>query len=227
MKRVLLFSFLLFKSIVFGQDLGTWNIINFKFELNEKWTFFEESQIRSLKFYDHFHYYENKIGVEYKLHPEFKLAIAIGDYDTYSSGGNFVNPKNNDEFRIWPQLLFTHSIGKIKLEQRYRAEMRFTLNGYRNRFRYKLGVSYPFGNTKSIKERFELGFSNELFFTDRPPYFERNRLQFFFTAKLNRHITLMTGYLHQFDYQINDETGKDFLQLGVSYRFKKPKKKVE
>jgi hypothetical protein len=26
--------------------------------------------------------------------------------------------------------------------------------------------------------------------------------------------TLQIGYLHQFDYKINDETGKDFLQIG-------------
>jgi hypothetical protein len=26
--------------------------------------------------------------------------------------------------------------------------------------------------------------------------------------------TLQVGYLHQFDYKINDETGRDFLQIG-------------
>lgn len=206
---------------VWAQDLGTWNILNIKYSLNDKWSLFGESQIRSLKFYNHFHYYENKLGVEYKIHPEFRLALAFGDYDTYASGGTFVNPKNNDEFRIWPQLLFVHKVGKIKLEQRYRAELRFTLNGYRNRFRYKVGVSYPFGKSEKLKDRFEIGASNEIFFTDKAPYFERNRLQFFFNMKLNESVSTMVGYLHQFDYQINDETGRDFLQLGLSFRLKR------
>jgi hypothetical protein len=222
MKNILvLICLFCIKGSIFAQDLGTWNILNIKYGLNEKWTLFGESQIRSLKFYDHFHYYENKMGIEYKIHPEFRLAIAIGDYDTYASGGTFVNPKNNDEFRIWPQLLFTHKVGKIKLEQRYRAEMRFTLNGYRNRFRYKVGISYPFGKSEKVKDRFEIGISNELFFTDKAAYFERNRLQFFFNLKLNESVSTMLGYLHQFDYQINDETGRDFLQLGLSFRLKR------
>jgi hypothetical protein len=222
MKRLIFLVFFLASQVgLKAQDLGTWNILNIKYGLNEKWTLFGESQIRSLKFYDHFHYYENKVGIEYKIHPEFKLALAVGDYDTYASGGTFENPKNNDEFRIWPQLLFTHKVAKIKLEQRYRAEMRFTLNGYRNRFRYKVGVSYPFGKSEKLKDRFEIGASNEIFFTDRAPYFERNRLQFFFNVKINESVSTMIGYLHQFDYQINDETGRDFLQLGLSFRLKR------
>lgn len=206
-----------------SQDLGTWNILNIKYSLNEKWSLFGESQIRSLKFYNHFHYYENKVGVEYKMHREFKFALAMGDYDTYAQGDNFANPKNNDEFRIWAQLLYTHKVDRIKVEQRFRSEMRFTLNGYRNRFRYKLGVSYPFGKSEKIKDRFEVGLSNEIFFTDNVPYFERNRLQAFFMLKYNENFSFMTGYLHQFDYQINDETGRDFLQLGIYIRLKRNK----
>jgi hypothetical protein len=32
--------------------------------------------------------------------------------------------------------------------------------------------------------------------------------------KPSKATTLQIGYLHQFDYKINDETGRDFLQLG-------------
>jgi hypothetical protein len=30
----------------------------------------------------------------------------------------------------------------------------------------------------------------------------------------------MLGYLHQFDYKINDETGRDFLQIGCYFDLK-------
>ncbi len=53
-----------------------------------------------------------------------------------------------------------------------------------------------------------------MFFTDREPYFERNRMLVAFNYKLSRSKTLQVGYLHQFDYKINDETGRDFLQIG-------------
>ncbi|MBL0019967.1 MAG: hypothetical protein IPP17_26950 [Bacteroidetes bacterium] len=32
--------------------------------------------------------------------------------------------------------------------------------------------------------------------------------------KPSKATTLQLGYLHQFDYKINDETGRDFLQVG-------------
>ncbi len=53
-----------------------------------------------------------------------------------------------------------------------------------------------------------------MFFTDKEPYFERNRLLLAFNYKPNKATTLQLGYLHQFDYKINDETGRDFLQVG-------------
>ena len=116
------------------QGLGSWNIFNIKYTHSEKLSFFGEAQLRSLKFYSNFHYYEYKGGVNFKAHKNLKLTIGAGSYQTFNEGGNFVLPKNNDEFRLWPQVVLFQSAGKLKIEQRYRAEFRFTSNGYRNRF---------------------------------------------------------------------------------------------
>lgn len=121
-------------------DLGSWNILNLKYNVNDNWSVFGEAQLRSLKFYDNFHYYEYKGGVNYKVHKNATLSLGAGSYQTYKEGGNFVLPKNNDEFRVWPQIILFQSLGKLKIEQRYRAEFRFTSSGYRNRFRYRLGL---------------------------------------------------------------------------------------
>ncbi len=48
-------------------DIGSWNTTNFNFKINNKWQVFAESQLRSLKFYDDFHYYEFKGGATYKI----------------------------------------------------------------------------------------------------------------------------------------------------------------
>ena len=217
--KKLLFTTLFFFITHFGfaqkNSLGTWNIVNLKYTINEKWSFFGEAQIRSLNFYSQFHYHEYKAGVNYRAHPNVLLTLAAGDYDTYKEGGNFKSPKNNDEFRIWPQITFTQLIKRFKIEQRYRAEFRFTKNGYRNRYRYRAGISYPFGNNKNGYKPFLINASNEIFFTGKEPYFERNRLLVSVAYKLNKQIAIQTGYLHQFDYKINDETGRDFLQLGL------------
>lgn len=215
-------------SNIFAQnfDLGSWNIVNLKYNINNKWSVFGEAQLRSLKFYNDFHYYEYKGGVNYKAHKNLTLSLATGSYQTYKEGGDFVLPKNNDEFRIWPQILLSQAIGELKIEQRYRAELRFTSNGYRNRFRYRLGVSYPFGKENNNYKPFQVSASNELFFTTKEPYFERNRLLFAFNYKPTKATALQLGYLHQFDYKINDETGRDFLVIGYFIEiFRKQAKK--
>lgn len=203
-------------NIVLAQnfDLGSWNILNIKYNQNEKWSFFGEAQLRSLKFYNNFHYYEYKGGINLKVHKNVKLTLGAGSYQTYNEGGNFVLPKNNNEFRLWPQAVLFQSLGNFKIEQRYRSELRFTSNGYRNRFRYRLGVSYPFGKEQDNYKPFQISASNELFFTNTEPYFERNRMLVTLNYKPSKATTLQIGYLLQFDYKINDETGRDFLQLG-------------
>jgi hypothetical protein len=198
-------------------DVGSWSILNLKYNLDKKLSFFGETQLRSLKFYSNFHYYEYKGGLDYKVHKNVKLTLGAGSYQTYKEGGDFVLPKNNAEFRIWPQLILFQSIGKLKIEQRYRAELRFTSNGYRNRFRYRIGTSYLFGKERNEYKPFQISVSDEIFFTDKEPYFERNRLLFAFNYKLSKATTLQFGYLHQFDNKINDETGRDFLVLGFYY----------
>lgn len=210
---------LLIASSLHGQsfDLGSWNILNIKYNIDQSWSAFGESQLRSLKFYDNFHYYEYKGGINYKAHKNITLTMGLGSYQTYKEGGDFVLPKNNDEFRLWPQLTLSQSIGRMKIEQRYRSELRFTSNGYRNRFRYRLGLSYPFGNERNGFQPFQISASNELFFTDKEPYFERNRIQLGLTYKVTKYISLQIGYLHQFDYKINDETGRDFLVTGFYF----------
>lgn len=214
------FVFLLFNPTnIFAQknDLGTWNILNVKYNIDKKWSVFGEAQIRSLKFYNNFHYYEYKGGATYKVHKNVAATLAAGSYQTYREGGNFKNPKNNNEFRLWPQIVLLQSVGVLKIEQRYRAEFRFTSNGYRNRFRYRLGLQYPFGKSKNDSKPFQININNEIFFTDKEPYFERNRLSLSLNYKTSPTTTFQMGYLHQFDYKINDETGRDFLQLGVYF----------
>ncbi len=217
--KYLVWLFILMPFTGTGQtfDLGTWNILNLKYTLDDKWSVFGEAQLRSLKFYDNFHYYEYKGGLNYQVLKNVNLTLGAGSYQTYKEGGDFVLPKNNDEFRLWPQIILSQSIGKLKVEQRYRAEFRFTSNGYRNRFRYRLGLSYPFGKEKNEYKPFQINISNELFFTDKEPYFERNRIQMTLNYKTTKSSTIQLGYLHQFDYKINDKTGRDFLVVGFYY----------
>lgn len=209
--------------LCFGQTpgLGSWNIVNLKWNASKRISFFGEAQLRSLKFYDHFHYYEFKGGASYQLMSQLNVSLGVGSYQTYREGGDFVLPKNNDELRIWPQIVLSQSVGPFKIEQRYRLEMRYTSSGYRNRYRYRLGLSLPFGNDRKGYKPYNLQLSNELFFTNQDPYFERNRVLGAMGYKVSNQLLIQLGYIHQFDFRINDEIGRDFLVMGIFYELKR------
>jgi len=196
-------------------EIGSWNIINVKMNINKQWSFFVEPQLRSLSFYNQYHYYEIKGGITYNLHSNFSITTGTGSYNTYSEGGNFKLPYQQKEIRTWLQLIMKQQVARVKFEHRYRAEQRFTNNGFRNRFRYRLNTVVPLNNKKLIPKTFYTSVWNEIFFTDKAPYFERNRFFVGGGYELSEAVAIQTGYVHQFDYKINDETGRNFFQISL------------
>ena len=80
-------------------------------------------------------------------------------------------------------------------------------------------MSCPFGKEINKVKPFQISASNEFFFTDNEPYFERSRILLAVNCGPSKISTIQLGYLHQFDYKINDETGRDFFQIGYFIEF--------
>ncbi|HRE37524.1 MAG TPA: DUF2490 domain-containing protein [Chitinophagaceae bacterium] len=219
MRHTFFFIMLLYIQPIMAQ-MGSWNIVNAKLDLTQKWNLFGELQLRSLKYYNDFHYYEVKGGASYAISKGTSVSAGFGIFDTYSPGGNFKTPMVNDEWRTWIQVSLTQYEKRLKLEHRYRAEQRWTSNGFRNRFRYRINTALPLNNKKIEPGTYYLTASNELFFTNRAPYFERTRIFIGGGYEFSHLFTLQAGYLHQFDYRINDETGKDFFQISLLFELK-------
>lgn len=196
-------------------NLGTWNILNLRWQYNPRWNFFAEGQLRSLSFYNEFHYYEYKAGVNYQLDKNFIIGAGLGNYRTHPEGGDFVRPKLNDEIRSWLQITMLQYLRILKFEHRYRIEQRWTLQGYRNRFRYRLQLNIPLNKNRIEPGTVYLSVWNELFGTDTAPYFERNRFFLGGGYELNKHVAFQAGWVNQLDYKINDEIGRNFMQIGV------------
>ncbi len=208
-------------------QLGSWNIVNIKANLSSRWGLFAEAQLRSLRFYNHFHYYEYKAGASYNINKYFSVLGGFGWYDTYAEGGNFKTPMVNDEFRTWLQVSMKQHLDRIKFEHRYRAEQRWTINGFRNRFRYRLQAVVPLNNKTLEKGTVYAIAWNEVFFTDKAPYFERNRFLVGCGFELNDNLAIQTGFLKQFDYRLTDETGRNFFQIAFLHELALRKKKQE
>lgn len=206
--------------ISYGQSnvIGSWNILNLRYSISDSLTFFGEAQLRSLGFYNDFHYHEWKVGALYQIEKNCNVGFGFGKYDTYQSGGDFITPKRSDEWRLWPQIILKQKIYKLGIDHRYRAELRWFPNDFRFRARYRLSVNYKFQVFKGL-EPIKLEAGTEIFFGNKSPYFERNRVNVSSTIPLNKSLSVYLGYLHQFDYQINDETGRDFIQAGFFFKF--------
>ena len=204
--------------------MGSWNVTNINAKINDKWSVFAEAQLRSLSFYNQFHYYEYKGGVSFKITKNFSATTGVGSYNTYSENGNFEMPIQNQEVRTWIQINMKNPVEFVTFEHRYRAEQRFTSNGYKNRFRYRIAATVPLNNKKIEPKTLYLLAWDELFFTDKEPYFERNRLFIGSGYEFSENFAFQLGYIYQFDYKINDETGRDFLNLSLLYNFKLRKK---
>ncbi len=218
MKKTLIILFLLSIISVSAQnEFGSWNVLNFNFKLNHKWNVFAESQLRSLAFFDDFHYYEYKIGGTVKLTDNFGLTSGIGSYNTFAEGGNFVRPMQNKEIRTWFQFQIKTNINRIMFENRFRMEQRFSVNGYKNRYRLRLAATVPLNSQKIQPKTVSTILWNEIFFTNNEPYFERNRFFCGLGYEISREIAIQTGYVYQFDYKINDETGRKFFNLALLY----------
>jgi len=159
MKLLLTILVLLTVQFSFAQNdkLGTWNIVNFKYNADQKWSVWAESQTRSQLFFNHFFYYEIKGGIGYSINKNFSFLFGTGRYATYSNDGNFKKPFANEEFRLWQQITMNQYLDRLKFEHRYRIEQRWLSNGgYRNRFRYRLNVVLPLKNKRLDPKTFYL-----------------------------------------------------------------------
>lgn len=216
MKKYLPLLLCLASSVAFSQEshTGAWNVISTRLTLSDKWSLFNELQFRSHSFYNDHYYYEIKGGVSYSLNKNFSFLLGTGKYMTYTTGGNFTKPITANEYRVWEQLTMNQYLERLKFEHRYRVEQRWFNNGtYRNRFRYRLNAVLPLNHRKMGPGTFYLSAFDEVFLTNKSPFFERNR---FFAGggyQFSRYLTLQPGYLYQFDYKNGAHMAKHFFQL--------------
>ncbi len=138
----------------------------------------------------------------------------MGSYQTYQPEGNFKLPKSNNEFRIWPQLILLHTIAGINIEQRFRTEFRWMSSGFRNRFRYRVVASYPFGNKTKGYQPWQVSVGDEIFFGKQSPFFEQNRVQVSLNYRLSPEVLLQLGYLNQVLVANPNATRNHYLVLG-------------
>jgi hypothetical protein len=215
----------LLASVGYGQadsdGLGSWNIVNARLQMSRKWSAWGELQLRSLQFYNQFHYHETKGGFQYNLGEASSVLVGFGRYVTYSPGGNFESPVKNDELRTWFQFSMGNRFGRLRVEHRYRIEQRWTSVGYRNRFRYRLNLLMPLNKPNVEAGTWYATTWNEIFLTNLQPHFERNRFFIGLGYEVTDPFTIQAGFLNQYDYALAvAPLTKNFFQLSFLFDIK-------
>ncbi len=220
LKPVALIIFCCIRVAAFAQNdkLGSWNIANLNYHINSKFAFYGELQARSQLFINDFYYHEIKGGLNYYFPQKNSLFFGFGNYETYTFPGTFKKPVTANEYRIWEQFVLNNNINRIKIEHRYRIEQRWVNGNYFNRFRYRLNPIVPLNHEKVEPNTIFISAFDEVFFTNKAPYFIRNRIFGGAGYEFTKLFTLQVGFIRQFDYRTSDNgSGKNFIQTSFLF----------
>jgi len=205
---------------------GSWTIANVQYEFAPRWFAYMELQSRSQAMANHFFYYEIKGGLNYRINKDFIAFVGFGNYGTYD-WQNIRGMKKQDELRIWEQFVINQYLSRLKFEHRFRFEQAWINKKFRNRFRYRINLIIPLNHRKVKNGTVFFSAFDELFLTDTPPFFMRNRIYMGLGYQATSFLTLQLGWVNQFNYSFAAKGAKNNLLLSLNFRFIRKDNKFE
>lgn len=220
MKKCLLFLvFALFFGKLSAQEhISSFNSVSVTYNFHPKFYLFAEGQLRGIEDFSYPDYYEIKGGLGYKLTPNHKPFIGIGRYVTYAD-----RKLDKEEFRVWLQDVVDFKAGRVKFENRVRAENSWFYEPQtdevsdRIRLRYRLNLTVPLNSAKVEKGTIFANAYEEVFFvTTQEPLFARNRVYGGFGYQIDDHFGIASGYLWQREFALSGNKNVHFLYLALN-----------
>ena len=198
--------------------LGGWNVmtINIPGSMEHRWGGYLEAQNRNYGVTSQFYYYEFKGGLSYTLDKNNTALLGTGRYITYDYEDVDDGP-NLRETRLWEQFISNQYLSRIKFEHRYRVEQRWFNTGYRNRFRYRLSANIPINKPKVEPGTLFAILYDEVFFNNKAPNFERNRVAALLGFQFSKQFGIQTGILNQFNITATSTNRKYYLLVNAIY----------
>jgi len=200
------------------EHVSSFNALTVTYKFHPKFFLYAEGQLRGIEDFSYPDYYEIKGGIGYNLTKNHKPFIGIGRYGNYK---NHVMDK--EEFRVWLQDVIDVKAGKVKFENRVRAEKSWfyepvkDVHSDRIRLRYRLNVSVPL-NSESVKPGtvFANAYDEVFFVTTEKPSFARNRVFGGFGYQIDENFGIATGYLWQREFAQSGNKNLHFLYLALN-----------
>jgi hypothetical protein len=201
-----------------GQDsnFGNWLIYIGNKKLNQKWDIHHEVQYRNYDALGDLEQLLLRTGLGYSFN-ESKNNFLLG-YG-YILSENYVDNSTDkvmvNEHRIFQQFISKQSIGRIKLNHRYRFEQRFVESDFKMRLRYFLGLNMPLHKEKNT---FYLSVYNEIFLNTESAVFDRNRLYGGLGYCFSENVRLEAGYMNQFFESANRDQFNILIFVNIGYK---------
>lgn len=180
-------------------DFGNWMIYIGNKKLNDKWNLHNEVQYRNYNAISDLEQLLLRTGLGYTFNEaKNNILLGYGYILSENYAGDTDEKISVNEHRIYQQFTSKQSIGKVKLNHRYRFEQRFVESDFKMRFRYFLGLNIPLNNKENGENAFYLSAYNEIFLNTESSIFSRNRVYGGIGYKINKNIKIETGYMNQF-----------------------------
>ncbi|WDF54755.1 DUF2490 domain-containing protein [Mucilaginibacter sp. KACC 22063] len=212
---------------VFSQSnkTGTWGLATLILpgSTDHRWGGYAELQGRTDEtLFRKFFYYEVKGGVSYNFDNNAYALIGTGRYTTYDYQDLGKGPITG-ETRLWEQFTSVQFVSRVKLEHRYRAEQRWLSGVYRNRFRYRINALLPINHPKFDPNTVFLSVFDEVFFNNKAPNFERNRVCALLGYQFTKALNVQAGWINQFNNGTTISNDKNNMMLMVMYSIQRKK----
>jgi long-subunit fatty acid transport protein len=177
-----------------GQEKGpgNWLIYIGSKKLSPKWNLHHEIQYRNYNVIGDMEQLLIRTGLGYDIGSRSNVLLGYG----YINSENFTGTGNDqvtvEEHRIFQQFITKQNIGSVSLQHRYRFEQRFVESDFKTRFRYFLGLNFPFKDSKYYASVY-----NEIFLNGASNVFDRNRIYGGLGYKVKKGIKVEIGYMSQ------------------------------
>lgn len=218
------FSFLVLLSagmLLFAQTehLSAFTTTSITYKFHPRFFIFAEGQLRSTDKFTYPDYYEIKGGLGYQITKNHKPFVGLGRYGTYKN-----HSFAKEEFRVWLQDVIDVNAGRLKFENRIRAEKSWFYepladqHAQRMRYRYRLNISAPLNAEKVKPGTLSANVYDELFFIpSEEPALARNRIYGGLSLQVANYVSVAGGYLLQREFAASGNKNLHFLYLGINF----------